>query len=269
MVEMQRVVVYRDESGIEVQSADAYREEFPRHFHEQYSVGVVQSGALALECRGVRHFAPAGTGGVVNAGEVHAGGPASESGWSFCNFLVPVRLLREVMEELTGREALPEFPNLVFRDGLLNDYLLQLRRVLVGRRPVLERESSFLAALGVLVSRHAVQQEARRAAKDRPGVRRVCEFLEEVYFAGFQLDDLARIAGMSRFHFLRVFRATTGLTPHAYLIQIRVERAKALLAAGEPIATAAQQCGFCDQAHLHRNFKRLFGYTPGQYLAAR
>jgi hypothetical protein len=67
------------------------------------------------------------------------------------------------------------------------------------------------------------------------------------------------------FRMVRTFTRQIGLPPHAYLNQVRVNRAKQLLANGEPIALVAYETGFADQSHLTRHFKRLFGLTPGQY----
>jgi transcriptional regulator GlxA family with amidase domain len=84
----------------------------------------------------------------------------------------------------------------------------------------------------------------------------------------FALDELAAEAGLSRFHFLRVFSKATGQTPHAFLINQRVNRAQALLRAGERAAEVAVACGFADQPHLTRVFRRIVGVTPGQYARA-
>jgi AraC-like DNA-binding protein len=81
------------------------------------------------------------------------------------------------------------------------------------------------------------------------------------------LRDLARQTGLSPSHLCRVFRQGTGMTPHAYQLQIRVRRAKTLLLAGCPIAQAATEAGFWDQAHLTRHFKRTIGVSPGRYVA--
>ena len=79
------------------------------------------------------------------------------------------------------------------------------------------------------------------------------------------LAELARMAGLSPFHLVRVFEKRLGITPHAYLTQTRVERARQRLATGGRIADIAVDCGFSDQAHLTRLFKRQTGITPGKY----
>lgn len=65
---------------------------------------------------------------------------------------------------------------------------------------------------------------------------------------------------------MRTFRRSIGLSPYAYLTQIRVEAAKKLLNEGASIADVASDIGFTDQSHLTRHFKRITGVTPGQYL---
>jgi AraC-like DNA-binding protein len=80
------------------------------------------------------------------------------------------------------------------------------------------------------------------------------------------LDDLAAVAQFSPYHLLRTFRRSVGLTPHAYLIQIRIEEGKRLLRMGNSISDVSASTGFADQSHFTRHFKRIMGVTPGQYL---
>ena len=83
-----------------------------------------------------------------------------------------------------------------------------------------------------------------------------------------RLHELAAAVGLSPCYFLRIFRHATGMPPHAYLNQMRLERARILLRAGEPAAQVAAALGFADQSHLIRRFKSTFGVTPGRYGGA-
>ena len=76
---------------------------------------------------------------------------------------------------------------------------------------------------------------------------------------------MAAVAGLSPYHFIRVFGRHTGLPPYAYLIQVRIRRARVLLEEGQTVAAAACAVGFADQSHLTRHFKRLTGIAPGKY----
>ncbi|TVQ59439.1 MAG: AraC family transcriptional regulator, partial [Rhodobacteraceae bacterium] len=99
-------------------------------------------------------------------------------------------------------------------------------------------------------------------------VARVAAMMRAEPERAFALEDLATAAGLSRFHFLRVFSKATGQTPHAFLVNQRVNRAQVLLRAGERPAEVAVACGFADQPHLTRIFRRIVGVTPGQYARA-
>lgn len=84
-----------------------------------------------------------------------------------------------------------------------------------------------------------------------------------------RLDDLAGQVGLSRFHFARRFRRTTGTTPHEFVVRLRVDRARTLLRrTGIPLHEVALTCGFADQSHLTREFKKRVGETPGRFRAA-
>jgi AraC family transcriptional regulator len=77
------------------------------------------------------------------------------------------------------------------------------------------------------------------------------------------LSELAAIAQMSPHYFSQLFKRSIGITPHQYVIRVRVERAKELLTQGNlSIAEVAKTVGFVDQSHLHRHCKRLLGVTP-------
>jgi AraC family transcriptional regulator len=99
--------------------------------------------------------------------------------------------------------------------------------------------------------------------------RRVLAYMEEHLAATVSLADLATLAGTSVRHFGRAFRATTGHSPHQYLLLQRVERAKSLLADRDlPLADIAQAVGFADQSQFTRTFRRYAGITPAAYRAA-
>jgi AraC family transcriptional regulator len=98
-------------------------------------------------------------------------------------------------------------------------------------------------------------------------LRAVIEYIHEHLDAELSLDHLAAVAHVSPYHFARLFKNSTGLPPHQYVIACRVERAKELLRQRErlPLAEVATEVGFADQSHFTRHFKRLVGVTPRRF----
>ena len=144
----------------------------------------------------------------------------------------------------------------------------------------LGRESLLLHAFARLLARHSyLPPPLPKAGAEHAAVARVKAHLRERIGgqhpvdpksenqrpAGFTLAELAGVACLSPYHFIRVFARHTGLTPHAWLMQLRARKAGELLRQGAGIAQAAASAGFADQSHLNRTFKRLLGYTPGQF----
>jgi AraC-like DNA-binding protein len=102
------------------------------------------------------------------------------------------------------------------------------------------------------------------AVADRKMIR-VGDYIRTHFDENISLDDLARQAGYSRSYLVRAFKKTFGMTPYAYLINCRIQRARHALRRGEKIVDVALETGFADQAHFQRMFKRLMATTPRQY----
>ncbi|CUH68386.1 Multiple antibiotic resistance protein MarA [Thalassovita autumnalis] len=96
-------------------------------------------------------------------------------------------------------------------------------------------------------------------------MRRIRDFVRADLSAKVTLSDLAQLCDLSEFHLQRSFRASLGLSPHEWIQRQRLEEAKRLIAAGEPLAQIASSCGFSSQSHLSRSFKAQMGMTPGAY----
>ncbi len=122
--------------------------------------------------------------------------------------------------------------------------------------------------LAVHLIRHATgnQQAAGqpRGGLPRRRLRAALDYIEAHLDAELALDDLAAVSHLSPYHFARLFKISTGLPPHQYVIARRIERAKQLLRDGNDLSLAqiAARAGFWDQGHFTRHFKRLVGVTP-------
>ncbi|MFG1861762.1 AraC family transcriptional regulator [Microbispora bryophytorum] len=227
---------------------------FVPHAHSEYAVAAIERGVEAVRYRGATEHAHAGSLLLLDADTIHAGRPGIAEGWDYRVFYLPPVLLAELAgHRPTFRVPTPYDPRLAAR-------LIRLHR---------RRDQDSLAAqeeFEALCTEILVRYTRRGIAPAPPvPVRRVQRHLAEDLRLTPSLDELAEVAGLPRFRLLRAFRRETGVTPHGYLLQLRLRRAQQLLTAGHTVARAAAESGFYDQAHLHRHFRRTFAATPGRF----
>lgn len=133
---------------------------------------------------------------------------------------------------------------------------------------------SLARAIGVSLLREFAHLPSARPAEAAPpvAVLRTVELMRQRLASSLSLEELAQHAGVSPFHFARLFKTATGHPPHEYLIRLRVDHAQELIARqGRTLTMAAiaQESGFADQSHMTRHFRRVLGVTPGEYAEAR
>lgn len=254
--------------GLELLDAKYEKQNFSRHSHEGYTIGVIEKGAQQFFRTGGNHIAPQDSIILVNADEVHNGHSASEGGWEYKAMYPVPEQFQTLGEELGAPNvAQPYFPHPVVYDPELANQLRLVFDTLEKSDNRLLRETLVYGTLVKLASKHSTHraplQDATKAQKQ---VHLVKEFLEDFPQADVSLEELAKLAGLSPFHLLREFQKQFGFPPHAFQIQQRLRMAKKLLKLGQKISDVAQECGFHDQSHLHRHFKKAMGVTPGQYI---
>jgi transcriptional regulator GlxA family with amidase domain len=109
--------------------------------------------------------------------------------------------------------------------------------------------------------------EAGDAGAQLRRIQQAVALMEANLGSGLSREQLAATAGLSTFHFSRLFHRMVGTSPHRYLLDRRLRYARELLTVGQgrTIAEVAAECGFADQAHLTRHFRRAYGVSPGQF----
>ena len=162
----------------------------------------------------------------------------------------------------------PYFPELIINDTTIFRLLLNLHLKLEQNISPLEKESEFLSTIGLLLARQNKNRPTLKpVGKERHYIKLIRDYLRSHYAGNVTLADLTLITNLSPFYLLRVFHNQVGVPPHEYQTQVRIAQARKLLRNGMSISQAALETGFFDQSHLSRNFKRIVGTTPGQYLS--
>ena len=161
--------------------------------------------------------------------------------------------------------SLPGFADTLSQDPRLATAIYQAFHALHEDELRIVRQSAIDTLLGSLTCH--LDWRKRQAFDPRlPWVAQVArDYLHAHVYEDIGLDDLAQACGVDRFRLTRAFKAAFGLAPHAYLIQLRLAKARQLLARGESPAQVASALGFADQSHMGRWFRRAYQLTPAHY----
>jgi AraC-like DNA-binding protein len=259
--------------GLDCLRATFRRHAYLRHTHETYAVAGIVEGCETFFHRGEQRYAPAGSIAVVCPDELHDGAPHG-GGFEYRTFSPSPELMQEIAEDVAGRRLVrsPWFPRSVIDDPELAVDLTRLHASLCldeTRVPVIEQDTRLVDFLAKLIARWADLDAPFSVRRESRGVARARDYLEAHLGEEVELARVARVADLSRSHFIRAFRQETGLTPHAYLMDRRFRTATRLLGKGEAPGDVAAACGFFDQSHLNRAFKARMAVTPGAYRSAR
>ena len=251
----------------ELLTAQYYDHEFAPHWHEGFSIPVIQAGAQSYQYRGSRCLAGASCIAAINPGEVHTGERATEGGWAYRAFYPACSWMQNLASDMVGhRVAMPWLVDCVIHDAELAARLTHAHQMLESQADPLAAETALLAAFSMLLKRYAVLRPNDQALHaDAQRLMRLQEKLAEDLTRTMSLTELATVVGLSPFHAARLFSRSLGMPPHAWRNQLRLNRAQNMLRHGMSATDVAAAVGFTDQSHFSRHFKRAFGAAPGRW----
>ncbi|EKE77033.1 AraC family transcriptional regulator [Gallaecimonas xiamenensis] len=254
-----------DWPGLELVRAHYQGFVFDRHVHLDYHIGLVDQGAQAFMHKGHRHILTPGSLSTFNPDEVHDGEGAENRDYQVRLIRLPLSAMARVSAMMGGRD-LRFFKGPVVQDQALYQGLLTLHRQSEQAEP-LAAQSLLLFVMEHLLRHHGEPVKPLAGARGLSPfqLKDLRDYLMTSLDAKHSLVALAERYQLNQYQFLRQFRAAMGITPHAYLTALRVERARDGLKAGLRVKDVAANLGFFDQSHLVRAFRRHYNLTPQQY----
>ncbi|KOF55504.1 MULTISPECIES: AraC family transcriptional regulator [unclassified Achromobacter] len=258
----------RHTPGLSLMCADFTTQEYPPHTHDGFVIAVTETGGSVIKSRGVVEEARSSTLFVFNPVEAHAGWMGSSERWRYRSFYLTQSAIDAVARGL-GIEDVPYFTRNMFGDRDLIDSFLTLHRALEDGHDLFRERELLFSTFGQLYRRHGSGGgRIDPPPRDRALLRIVTDFVNDRHAQDLRLEDLSAAAGLTPFQLIGLFKRCLGLTPHAYLTQVRLGRACRYLRLGMPIAQVAAATGFYDQSALTKHFKRCYAITPLQFARA-
>ena len=237
------------------------------HSHTQWSLGAITAGESTFRYRDDEYRIRAGSLVMMNPEWVHACNPIDDRPWAYLMLYVEADWLTR-LRYAAGLLAAPRWQDIatavIDEPAWYDGYCRMAACLLDPRRDLLDKQSEVVEYLSALM--HRVAGQPTQPLPMPPALlRELAAYLDAHAAQDVSLDALCQRSGYSPGHLIRAFRQHFGLTPHAYLINRRIQLGQRELKQGTPIAEAALNAGFSDQPHFQRTFKRLVAATPNQY----
>ena len=239
---------------------------YTRHSHEHFSIGAITAGRSTYVHEQASCEVATGTVVLMNPGDVHACNPIDDQPWSYLMLYVDTPWLTDLQHQLGFAAELDYRPFACTHtaDRTLFDGLNQLYELLLdAQASTLQKHSGAVA----LFTEVQIRLNPAQVMLDEPNskLERAAEYIREHCTQALKLEDICTAAELSASYLIRAFKQQYGMTPHAYLVNRRIQFARQQLRQGRLIADVALDAGFADQAHFQRVFKQHLAATPGQY----
>lgn len=246
--------------------ADGRKVTYTRHAHEHFSIGAITAGRSYYHYGEQTFVISASTVVLMNPGDVHACNPIENEHWSYHMLYLDTPWLTDLQHQLgfSTDQGYRAFNTPHTRDTALYNGLLALYRLLVDERAeLLHKQSALVGYFSEVQQRLNPSLTPMREVNHK--LERAADYIREHCTEALKLEDICLAAELSPSYLIRAFKHYYGLTPHAFLVNHRIQFARTQLRNGALIADVALAAGFADQAHFQRAFKQHFAATPGQY----
>lgn len=261
-----RTVCYDADLMIETYRFQGIMQKFPNHFHDYYVIGFIEAGQRYLQCKNREYIINPGDITIFNPRDVHSCEQIDGKTLDYRCINVRPEIMKKTALEITGREFLPVFSQTVLYHSELTASLQELHRMISEEETDFVKEELYLFLIGQLLHEYMENTTDPFTQELSSQFKPVCDYMEENYARTITLDELSKLAIMSKYHFLRSFTRQKGISPYSYLETVRIGNAKKLLEAGVPPVETALRTGFHDQSHFTNFFKKFIGLTPWQYM---
>ncbi len=237
-------------------------QEFTKHFHDTYTIGITSRGRFTSYHLDKNYTFYEKSIKVINPFEVHCG---KSTDWNYVNFYPSIHLLSDIYEQVFFERCLPIFEkHIIENNELLYHKFYQFFYLAYYSQNAMQIETAMLEALSSLIKQYAGSQKKDTFFENHKKIKYSIDYINSMICNNITLNELAKTAGLSKYHFLRLFKKYTGLSPHQYIINQRINMYKNAIMNNKHSTIDAFELGFCDQSHLIRNFKRIYGYSPKQ-----
>ena len=259
---MQGIKYYFNNGNIEIKKCDNSVHSSKAHFHNEVSIGLVEKGSCRTEINGMNYELTEKTILMIPSALVHKCNPENYNQWNFRMFYINPNWLETAFN---NQKLKIEFSYIKTNPKVFSR-LISLFDDIENRAMGIENESRLLNYISVLLNIDNTNYKKEITGdSNTEKMHKVKRYLEGNYLSELTLDDLAKVAKLSKYFLIRQFHDRYGLSPHKYITNLRINYAKNLLKKNKDFANIALESGFYDQSHFTKCFKEYTGVTPMKY----
>lgn len=252
--------IYKKSAGVTALSASFTDFTYKKHSHQEYAIGVTLRGIQQYNLDGSLQLSYQNGVMLFNPEQAHDGmAHDHEAGLDYVMLYIEPQLLLEVMEK----------KDIVrFSTPIVYDYRLQQRILSLSNAILSERDEALSSELLLSLTESLIQTNlSTDDKKDNALIRKAKDMLHANLENVLKLDEICKELNLSKFQFIRLFKAHTGISPYQYFLNCKIERAKQLIEKNGDIYSVVAECGFVDLSHLNKHFKSVYGTTAFEYLS--
>lgn len=250
--------IYKKSAGITVLSASMTDFAYKKHAHQEYAIGVTLRGIQEYNLDGSLQLSHQNGVMIFNPEQAHDGMAHDKTGLDYVMLYFEPELLLAAIE----KKEILRFSTPIIYDARLKERILSLSDAIMS-----EKDEALCNELFINLTDSLVQTKFSTDDKKENGlIRKAKDMLHANLDHVLKLDEISSELHLSKFQFIRLFKAHTGISPYQYFLIAKVERAKSLIEKNKDIYSAVAACGFVDLTHLNKHFKSVYGTTAFEYL---
>ncbi|MFX3632220.1 MAG: helix-turn-helix domain-containing protein [Candidatus Pristimantibacillus sp.] len=251
--------IYKKSAGVTALSASITDFTYKKHSHKEYAIGVTLRGIQEYNLDGSLQLSHQNGVMFFNPEQAHDGMAHDKSGLDYMMLYIEPQLLLEVIEK----------KDIVrFSTPIVYDYRIEQRVLSLSNAILREKDEALCSELLLSLTDSLIQTNlSTDGKKDNALIRKAKDMLHTNIENVLKLDDICKQLHLSKFQFIRLFKAHTGISPYQYYLNYKIETAKQLIEKNKDIYSAVAECGFVDLTHLNKHFKSVYGTTALEYMS--
>ena len=236
---------------------------YKEHLHETFSMGINLEDKSIYTNKDKKYDFDVGMIAIVNPNEIHSCNPIKKTPNLYYMIYLDEKWCYGIQKSICEYcDSFKAFPKDILRDKKLYTRFKNLCETLFSDIHYFEKENELINFFTEFFKPYLQESTSKI---DDPNFEKIIKYLKQNYKKNISLEELSNEFNLNPFYIIRLFKTQINMTPHVYLLNIKINKAKEFLKKGNSLVDTALECGFTDQSHFHRNFLKIVATTPREY----